>query len=59
MTPYATMTDESLAGALRTVLDHALAIRARRLAAEVRWDGAEIAARRLAAEYGGPLPECP
>jgi len=52
-TPYATMTDESLAGALRQVLDQAVAIRARSLASEVRWDGAEIAARRLVAEYGG------
>jgi vancomycin aglycone glucosyltransferase len=52
-TPYATMTDESLTGALGEVLDHTMAIRARTLANEVRWDGAEIAARRLAAEYGG------
>jgi vancomycin aglycone glucosyltransferase len=58
-TPHATMTDESLTAALRRVLDPSLAIRARRLANEVRWDGAEIAARRLVAEYGGELPECP
>jgi vancomycin aglycone glucosyltransferase len=51
-TPYATMTDESLTGALREVFDHGVATRARSLANEVRWDGAEIAARRLVAEYG-------
>jgi len=51
-TPHATMTAEALAGALRDVLDSAVAERARRLATQVRWDGAEVAARRLAAEYG-------
>ena len=56
-TPYATMTDESLTGALREALDHAVASRARSLAHEVRWDGAEIAARRLVDEYGGQRPE--
>jgi vancomycin aglycone glucosyltransferase len=52
-TPHTTMTEESLAGALREVLASAVAVRARRLAAEVRWDGVEIAATRLEAEYGG------
>jgi len=52
-TPHATMTEESLTRALRAVLDTAVAARARRLASQVRWDGAEIAARRLDAEYAG------
>jgi vancomycin aglycone glucosyltransferase len=51
-TPHTTMTEESLAGALREALDSAVVVRARRLATQVRWDGAEIAARRLEAEYG-------
>lgn len=51
-TPHATMTADALAGALRDVLDSAVAARARRLATQVRSDGAEIAARRLEAEYG-------
>ena len=52
-TPHATMTEESLTAALRRVLDSAVVARARRLAARVGWDGAEIAARRLEADYGG------
>jgi len=51
-TPHATMTEESLTRALHGVLDSAVAARARRLATQVRWDGAEIAARQLEAEYG-------
>ena len=46
------MTEESLTRALHGVLDSAVAARARRLATQVRWDGAEIAARELEAEYG-------
>ena len=52
-TSHATMTEESLAGALGKVFDSAVVDRARGLAMRVRRDGAEIAARRLAAEYGG------
>ncbi len=51
-TPHTTMTEESLTDALRQVLDSAVVNRARSLATKVRWDGAEIAARRLEAEYG-------
>ncbi len=51
-TPYSTMTEESLTGALREVFDPAVAVRARTLAGQVRWDGAEVAARRLEVEYG-------
>ena len=50
-TPHATMTEESLTRALHDVLDSAVADRARRLATQVRWDGAETAARQLEAEY--------
>ena len=46
--PHATMTEESLADGLRRVFDSAVVDRARGLATQVRWDGAEIAARRLA-----------
>jgi vancomycin aglycone glucosyltransferase len=52
-TPHTTMTEESLTDALREVLDSAVVVQARRLASQVGWDGAEIAARRLEAEYGG------
>jgi vancomycin aglycone glucosyltransferase len=52
-TPHATMTEESLTAALREVFDSAVVDRARQLATKVRWDGAETAARRLEAEYGG------
>jgi len=51
-TTHTTITEESLTGALREVFDSAVMDRARRLAAQVTWDGAEIATRRLEAEYG-------
>jgi len=51
-TPYSTMTEESLTGALREALDPAVAVRARTLAGQVRWDGAAVAARQLEVEYG-------
>ena len=50
--PHTTMTEDSLTGALREVFDSALVGRARGLAMQISWDGAEIAARRLEAEYG-------
>ena len=50
-TPHTTMTEGSLTAALREVVDSAVVARARQLASQVRWDGAEIAARRLAADY--------
>lgn len=52
-TPHTTMTEESLTGALREVFDSAVVDWARRLAGQVSWDGAEIAARQLEAEYAG------
>jgi vancomycin aglycone glucosyltransferase len=52
-TPHATMTEESLTRAVRAAFDSAVAPRARRLASQVSRNGAEIAARRLVAEYGG------
>ena len=52
MTPHATMTEQFLTGALREVCDPAVVVRARSLAGEVGWDGAQIAATRLEAEYG-------
>ena len=51
-TPHVTMTEESLAAALREVLQPSVTIRAATLARQVRWDGAEIAAQRLEREYG-------
>jgi vancomycin aglycone glucosyltransferase len=51
-TPHATMTEESLTASLREVLHPSVEIRARTLAGRVRWDGAEVAARRLELEYG-------
>jgi vancomycin aglycone glucosyltransferase len=51
-TPHTTMTEESLSRALREVLDPAVVARARQFAMQVRWDGAEVAARRLEVEYG-------
>src|SRR4029077_18146441 len=51
MTPHATMTEEFLTGAIREVCDPAVIIRARTLARQVGRDGAQIAARRLEAEY--------
>ena len=50
-TSHATMTEESLISAVREVFDPAVVARARRLATQVGWNGAEIAARRLEAEY--------
>ena len=52
-TPHTTMTEELLAAALWEVVDSAVAVQAGGLARQVSWDGAEIAARRLDAEYGG------
>jgi vancomycin aglycone glucosyltransferase len=52
-TAHSTMTEESLSAALRKALDPAVAARARAFAAEVRRDGATIAARQLEVEYGG------
>lgn len=53
-TPHASLSEESLTGALREVLVPAVAERARVFAGQVGWDGARIAARRLEAEYGAP-----
>jgi vancomycin aglycone glucosyltransferase len=50
--PHTTMTEDSLTGALREIFGSALVGRARGLAMQVSRDGAEIAARRLEAEYG-------
>jgi vancomycin aglycone glucosyltransferase len=49
---HTTMAEESLTDAVRQVFDPAVVLRARRLAGQVSWDGAAIAARRLDAEYG-------
>jgi len=51
-TPHEPMTEESLATALRTALAPAVVERGRNLAARVGWDGAEVAASRLEAEFG-------
>jgi vancomycin aglycone glucosyltransferase len=51
-TPYSKLTEEFLTGALREVCDPAVVARARTLARRVGRDGAEIAAKRLEAEYG-------
>src|SRR4030095_16265269 len=51
-TSYSTMTEESLADALRKALDPAVVVRARTFAGQVRWDGATVAARQLEVEYG-------
>lgn len=51
MIPHTTMTEGSLTGALREVFDPAVVARARKLARQVGRDGAELAARRLEAEY--------
>ena len=50
-TPHATLTEESLALALRQALEPGVADRARLLAGEMRADGAEIAARQLEVEF--------
>ena len=49
--PYTKMTQEFLTGALREVCDPAVVAGARTLARRVGRDGAEIAAKRLEAEY--------
>lgn len=46
-TPYAAMTEQSLAAYLQEALNPAVVVRARTLAGEIRRDGAEIAAQRL------------
>ena len=51
-TPYAAMTVQSLTEALQTALHRDVVGRARELAGAVGRDGAEVAARRLEAEYG-------
>ena len=51
--PHAAMTQDSLAGAIREVLDPAVVDRARTLSSRVGRNGAEIAAKRLEAEFGG------
>lgn len=50
--PYTKMTEEFLTGALREVCDPAVMVQARMLARRVGRNGAEIAAKRLEAEYG-------
>jgi hypothetical protein len=45
------MTEESLASALQNVMSPAVTARARGFAAQVRADGAAIAARQLEAEF--------
>ena len=52
-TPHVNLTEDSLTGALRAVLDPAVADRARTFAGQVGWNGAKVAALRLAAEYSG------
>jgi vancomycin aglycone glucosyltransferase len=51
--PHAAMTEALLAEALREVRQPGVLKRARSLAGEVSRDGAEVAAKRLEAEYGG------
>jgi vancomycin aglycone glucosyltransferase len=51
-TPHATMTEESLTRVFQEVFDPAVVRRAHMLAPQIGRDGAEIAARRLVAEYG-------
>jgi len=51
-TSLSAMTEESLANALRAALDPTVAARARAFAAQLRSDGAAIAARQLEAEFG-------
>lgn len=50
-TPHATLTEESLASALAVALESEVAARAQALAGKVSLDSAEVAARRLAAEF--------
>jgi len=51
-TSHASLSEESLIGALGAVLDRAVTDRARTFARQVGWDGAKTAARQLVAEYG-------
>lgn len=51
-TSHAAMTEESIVHRLREVVDPAVVRRARALARQVGSDGATVAARRLAADYG-------
>jgi vancomycin aglycone glucosyltransferase len=50
--PHATLAQAPLTRTLRELCDPSVAARARTLARQLRSDGAEIAARRLAADYG-------
>jgi vancomycin aglycone glucosyltransferase len=50
-TSHSAMTEESLASALQNVMSPAVTARARGFAAQVRADGAAIAARQLEAEF--------
>jgi len=49
--PHADLTADSLAASLHEALAPGVTERARTLAGQVRRDGAEVAARRLVAEY--------
>jgi vancomycin aglycone glucosyltransferase len=51
-TSLSALTEESLANALRAALDPTVAARARAFAAQLRSDGAAVAARQLEAEFG-------
>ncbi|HEX5420902.1 MAG TPA: glycosyltransferase, partial [Gammaproteobacteria bacterium] len=51
--PHFTMTEQALTAALREACCPGVVNRARALASQVDRDGAEVAARRLDAEYGG------
>ena len=51
-TRYDFLTDDALTDALRGAIDPAVVERARQLAGRLGQDGAEVAARRLADEYG-------
>jgi vancomycin aglycone glucosyltransferase len=50
--PYSAIAEESLADALRRVLDPSVVARARAFAGRVRVDGAAVAASQLEAEFG-------
>lgn len=50
-TPYSTMTEQSLIGALRTAVGPAVAVAAGTLARQMGWNGAEVAAKRLKSDY--------
>ena len=53
-TPFSSLTQESLARALRAALNSTVVARARAFAGEVRSDGAAIAAQQLEAEFARP-----